>query len=131
MNQIRAKNREAELKAQESRLMKAIKTLHWKGGNASATALASTMFIIERAFLIACSKQHAPSNHGNNNHINPLTLYFNKETGAQFVARTQSNSENPLPTSTTTFYSLDWDKHPIKCSALSSGQNSRIIPYIM
>ncbi|WP_336951644.1 hypothetical protein [Acinetobacter sp. AS167] len=80
--------------------------------------------------LIACSNQYAPSNNGNNNHINPLTLYFNKETGAQFAARIQANIDNPLPTSTTTFYNQHWDKNPIDV-VIEHGPNSITLHHVI
>ncbi|WP_335969977.1 hypothetical protein [Acinetobacter bereziniae] len=92
--------------------------------------LRQCLLLLSVLVLIVCSNQYAPSNHGNNNHINPLTLYFNQETGTQFVARTQSYSENPLPTSTTTFYSLDWDKHPINI-VIEHGANSITLHHVI
>ena len=58
----------------------------------------------------ACSSSIGLNQDEQNNTMKSLDLYFNKETGAQFVARTQANLDNPLPTSNTTFYDLDWDK---------------------
>lgn len=80
--------------------------------------------------LIACSKDHLPFNNGNKKSMNPLTLSFNKETGTQFVTRTQSNVDNPLPTSTTAFYNLDWDKKPIDI-LIEHGQHSIILHYVV
>ena len=79
---------------------------------------------------IACSEQLPPYNNGNKTSMNNLTLYFNKETGTQFVARTQSDTDNPLPTSTTTFYSLDWDKQPIDI-VIEHGPNSITLHHVI
>ncbi|WP_336951646.1 hypothetical protein [Acinetobacter sp. AS167] len=62
--------------------------------------------------------------------MNDLTLYFNKETGEQFVARTQPESSNPLPTSSTTFYKLRWHKNPIKIQ-IEHGANSIAVDYVI
>ncbi len=59
---------------------------------------------------IACGEQPSSYDKRDKKIMNNLTLYFHKETGAQFITRTQAVSSNPLPTSTTTFYNLDWDK---------------------
>ncbi|MFW1798537.1 hypothetical protein ACG9YX_00605 [Acinetobacter nematophilus] len=88
------------------------------------------LLLLSTLFLIACSNQHTPSNHGNHNQMNPLTLYFNKETGAQFATRTQARSSNPLPTSQTTFYNLDWDKNPIDV-LIEHGANSITLHHVI
>ena len=62
--------------------------------------------------------------------MNSLTLYFNKETGTQFAARTQAHSSNPLPTSSTTFYNLDWDNHPIDIK-IEHGPNSITLHHVI
>ncbi|WP_414435082.1 hypothetical protein [Acinetobacter bereziniae] len=78
----------------------------------------------------ACSQQLSSDDKGNTKSMNDLTLYFNKETGAQFVARTQSNSENPLPTSSTTFYKLRWHKNPIDIQ-IEHGANSITLHHVI
>ncbi|MDQ9036654.1 hypothetical protein RFH07_08550 [Acinetobacter seifertii] len=62
--------------------------------------------------------------------MSSLTLYFNKETGAQFAARVQANIENPLPTSTTTFYNKGWDKNPIDV-LIEHGKNSITLHHVI
>ncbi|MCX5466785.1 hypothetical protein [Acinetobacter nematophilus] len=62
--------------------------------------------------------------------MNPLTLYFNKETGAQFAARIQANTDNPLPTSSTTFYNQHWDKNPIDV-VIEHGANTITVPHVI
>ncbi|MDQ9036653.1 hypothetical protein RFH07_08545 [Acinetobacter seifertii] len=62
--------------------------------------------------------------------MSSLTLYFNKETGAQFAARIQTNVENPLPTSTTTFYNKGWDKKPIDV-LIEHGKNSITLHHVI
>ncbi|MFI8146389.1 hypothetical protein [Acinetobacter sp. ABJ_C5_2] len=62
--------------------------------------------------------------------MSSLTLYFNKETGAQFAARVQTNVENPLPTSTTTFYNKGWDKNPIDVR-IEHGKNSITLHHVI
>ncbi|MFW1798536.1 hypothetical protein ACG9YX_00600 [Acinetobacter nematophilus] len=79
---------------------------------------------------IACSQQLSSDDKGNKKSMNDLTLYFNKETGAQFVARTQPNSENPLPTSTTTFYKLRWHKNPIDIQ-IEHGANTITLHHVI
>ncbi len=81
-------------------------------------------------FLIACTDQHIPTNNGNKKSMPPLTLYFNKETGAQFATRIQANVDNPLPTSSTTFYRLDWDNHPIDIK-IEHGSNSITLHHVI
>ncbi|WP_433847192.1 hypothetical protein [Acinetobacter proteolyticus] len=81
-------------------------------------------------FLIACTDQHIPTNNGNKKSMTPLTLYFNKETGAQFATRIQANVDNPLPTSSTTFYSQHWDKNPIDV-LIEHGPNSITLHYVI
>ena len=78
----------------------------------------------------ACSEQLSSFDNGNLKNMDHLNLYFNKETGAQFVARTQSNLDNPLPTSTTSFYELDWDENPINL-VIEHGQHSIILQHVI
>ncbi|WP_433847193.1 hypothetical protein [Acinetobacter proteolyticus] len=81
--------------------------------------------------LIACSNDHLPPrDNGNKKSMTPLTLYFNKETGAQFAARIQANVDNPLPTSSTTFYNQHWDKNPIDV-LIEHGQNSITLHHVI
>jgi hypothetical protein len=79
---------------------------------------------------IACSEQLSSFDKGNTKSMNDLTLYFNKETGAQFATRTQARPSNPLPTSQTTFYNLDWDKHPIDV-LIEHGANSITLHHVI
>ncbi|MBJ8451882.1 hypothetical protein HX128_07440 [Acinetobacter bereziniae] len=79
---------------------------------------------------IACSEQLSSFDKGNKKSMNDLTLYFNKETGAQFATRTQARSSNPLPTSQTTFYNLDWDKNPIDV-LIEHGANSITLHHVI
>ncbi|WP_252047927.1 hypothetical protein [Acinetobacter bereziniae] len=62
--------------------------------------------------------------------MNPLTLYFNKETGAQFAARIQANTDNPLPTSSTTFYNQQWHQNPIDV-VIEHGANSITLHHVI
>ncbi|MDO7413056.1 hypothetical protein ACT41Q_07700 [Acinetobacter baumannii] len=80
--------------------------------------------------LTACSNDHLPRDNGNKNSMSSLSLYFNQETGAQFVVRTQASSDNPLPTSSTTFYKLDWDNHPINIK-IEHGLNSITLHHVI
>ncbi|MFI8146390.1 hypothetical protein [Acinetobacter sp. ABJ_C5_2] len=80
--------------------------------------------------LTACSGDDLSLNNGNKKTMNSLTLYFNKETGAQFATRTQAGSSNPLPTSQTTFYNLDWNKHPIDV-LIDHGKNSITLHHVI
>lgn len=80
--------------------------------------------------LTACSNDHLPRDNGNKKSMTSLNLYFNQETGTQFVARTKANSDNPLPTSSTTFYKLDWDNHPIDVT-IEHGQNSITLHHVI
>ncbi|ENV80967.1 MULTISPECIES: hypothetical protein [Acinetobacter] len=86
--------------------------------------------LLGSVFLSACTDQHIPSDSGNQNSTNPLTLYFNKETGAQFVARTKANSDNPLPTSSTTFYNQQWHKNPIDV-VIEHGPNTITLHHVI
>lgn len=79
---------------------------------------------------IACSEQLSSFDKGNTKSMKDLTLYFNKETGAQFATRTQARPSNPLPTSQTTFYNLDWDKHPIDV-LIEHGTNSITLHHVI
>ena len=92
--------------------------------------LRQCLLLLSVLVLIACSNQYAPSNNGNNNHMNPLTLYFNKETGSQFAARIQANIDNPLPTSTTTFYNQQWHQNPIDV-LIEHGPNSITLYHVI
>lgn len=87
------------LKHKDGALMKAIKRLI----QLSCLAL---LFI----GMVSYSNANTPSllNEDDSNTTN-LTLYFNKETGAQFAARTHSAPENPSPRLQITFYTLKWD----------------------
>lgn len=78
----------------------------------------------------ACSDQHPQQPSGNKNNMSSLSLNFNQETGAEFAARTQANASNPLPTSSTTFYNLDWDKNPIDIQ-IEHGQNSLTLHHVI
>ncbi len=80
--------------------------------------------------LTACSNDHLPSDNGNKKSMNPLTLYFNKETGAQFAARIQANVDNPLPTSSTTFYNQQWHKNPIDV-VIEHGPNTITLHHVI
>lgn len=80
--------------------------------------------------LIACSNDHLPRDNGNKKSMNPLTLYFNKETGAQFAARIQANVDNPLPTSSTTFYNQQWHKNPIDV-VIEHGPNTITLHHVI
>ena len=79
---------------------------------------------------IACGEQPSSYDKRDKKIMNNLTLYFHKETGAQFITRTQAVSSNPLPTSTTTFYNLDWDKHPIDLQ-IDHGQHSITLHHVI
>ncbi|MFW1642264.1 hypothetical protein [Acinetobacter guillouiae] len=92
--------------------------------------LRQCLLLLSVLVLIACSNQYAPSNNGNNNHMNPLTLSFNQETGAQFATRIQANTDNPLPTSSTTFYNQQWDKNPIDV-VIEHGANSITLHHVI
>lgn len=78
----------------------------------------------------AYSDQHLPQPSGNKNNMSTLNLYFNQETGAQFAARTQANTDNPLPTTSTTFYYFHWDKNPIDIQ-IEHGQNSLRLHHVI
>ncbi|MFW1642263.1 hypothetical protein [Acinetobacter guillouiae] len=92
--------------------------------------LRQCLLLLSALFLIACSEKHAPSKTENNNRMNPLILYFNKEKGAQFAARIQANIDNPLPTSTTTFYNQQWHQNPIDV-VIEHGANSITIHHVI
>lgn len=79
---------------------------------------------------IACSKHPPINDNGNKKNMNPVILYFNKETGAEFAARIQANIENPLPTSSTTFYNKGWDKDPIDV-LIEHGKNSITLHHVI
>lgn len=79
---------------------------------------------------IACSEQHSTSDKGNKNTMDHLALSFNKETGAQFAVRIQAEADNPLPTSSTTFYTQHWDKNPIDV-VIEHGQNSITLHHVV
>lgn len=89
------------------------------------------LFIFSLTFALnACSDQKQATSIEQNKPMQNLTLYFNKETGAEFAARTQSASSNPLPTSSTTFYNLDWDKNPIDLK-IEHGQNTITLQHVI
>jgi hypothetical protein len=80
--------------------------------------------------LTACSDDNLSHDNGNKKIMNPLTLYFNKETGAQFAARIQANTDNPLPTSSTTFYNQQWHQNPIDV-VIEHGANSITLHHVI
>lgn len=79
---------------------------------------------------IACSKQPSLNANGSTKNMDHLTLYFGKETGTQFATRIQANIENPLPTSSTTFYNKSWDKNPIDVF-IEHGKNSITLHHVI